>query len=267
MLKLTKLSIISSVLVFSIASLDLQSDEGLIPLEHFACKSNFNTFKLSPNGKKLMIINTIKDNVCDIEPDKSRRVEESMRFSGMMILDLETNETRTISNGSADDAVWGAGWLTDSRIWYQPRVKRGSKIDAYVKFAMNIDGSKKRIIEPGSRAYEAVYNVAHNDPDHIYVFNNSRRPSIMDYYKVNIHTGRRQVIAFGPDIGDMKGKAILGQIADPDGTPIGMLIDEGIERTLYEYDRDAKEWNVHFKFKCQEPGFVKKTQKSLLRNL
>lgn len=256
MLKLTKLSIISSVLVFSIASLDLQSDEGLIPLEHFACKSNFNTFKLSPNGKKLMIINTIKDNVCDIEPDKSRRVEESMRFSGMMILDLETNETRTISNGSADDAVWGAGWLTDSRIWYQPRVKRGSKIDAYVKFAMNIDGSKKRIIEPGSRAYEAVYNVAHNDPDHIYVFNNSRRPSIMDYYKVNIHTGRRQVIAFGPDIGDMKGKAILGQIADPDGTPIGMLIDEGIERTLYEYDRDAKEWNVHFKFKCQEPGFV-----------
>ena len=245
-----------SAILFSTISLNAFAEEGLIPLEHFACKSNFNEFKLSPDGKTLMIINTNKDNVCDIEPDKSLRVEESMRFSGMMLVNLETNETRRVSNGNAEDAVWGAGWLNNDRIWYQPRVKKGSKIDAYVKFAVNTDGSRRRIIEPGSRSYEAVYNIALDDPKHIYVFNNSRRDQIFDYYKVNVYSGKRNLIARGPDIGDMKGKAILGQIADPDGYPRGILIDEGIDRTLYEYDRDNKEWKVHFTFRCQEPGFV-----------
>ena len=35
-----------------------------------------------------------------------------------------------------------------------------------------------------------------------------------------------------------------------------MLIDDGIKRILYMYDKDSKEWYEHFTFNCQEPGFT-----------
>ena len=48
------------------------ADDRLIPLEHFACYSNQNSFSISPDGKHMLIQNTKKDNVCDIMQDKSQ---------------------------------------------------------------------------------------------------------------------------------------------------------------------------------------------------
>ena len=62
--------------------------------------------------------------------------------------------------------------------------------------------------------------------------------------------------SLGPNISNMKGKAMLGDLMDPETKmPMMMLIDDGIDRIIYEYDQSKKEWSEHFKYKCQEPGY------------
>ena len=35
-----------------------------------------------------------------------------------------------------------------------------------------------------------------------------------------------------------------------------MLVDVGLDRVLYEYDANEKQWKEHFRFACQQPGFT-----------
>ena len=250
-----KLNLFLTIFIsFAIIS-NLNAYENAIPNKYFACKGNFNNFSISPDGKYLLITNTIKDNVCDIMEDKSQPVEDGMYDRGLILLDLETMKSKTISKGSQDDQVSGAGWLSNDRIWYRPSYKMGQGARSIVTFAINIDGSQKKIIHQGTSG-QYIYNTALDDPKHVYVYNNERRPTIFDFYRLNIYTGVKKRIAMGPDIGDMKGKAFLGSINYPDGTPLGVLIDEGITRTMYKYNQSNKEWETHFQFNCQEPGFA-----------
>lgn len=225
------------------------------PLEHFACKSNSASFSISPNGKYMLIQNTRRDNKCDIEQDYSRYAEDETYDRGLILMNLDTKETTMLSSGKEGGRISNAGWLNNNRIWYEPRYMMGQKKIA--RFAMNLDGSKKRTIyEYGTGSSSVVYDLAFDDPEHIYVLNNERRPFIYDYFRINIYTGKKETIAFGPSIGDMRGVATLGRITDTDGYPLGILLDHGLKRVLYEYKKEKKEWVEHFSFNCQEPGFV-----------
>ena len=241
---------------FFLSSFNLEAYEE-IPNEQFACYSNFNDMMVSPDGRHLLIINTVKDNICDIEQDKVKRVEDSMRDRGLLLLDLDTMETTMISDGSSEGGINGAGWLSSTRIWYTPRYKTGQDIDSRVTFAMNIDGSRRTIIKKGGYWYQSIYDYDYDDPNHVYVQTNERRQVIFDYYRLNIFTGKKTRIACGPDIGNMKGKAVLGSLNDFETKlPLGMLIDVGLDRVLYAYNSSNKEWEEHFRFACQQPGFT-----------
>ena len=241
---------------FFLSSFNLEAYEE-IPNEQFACYSNFNSMMVSPDGRHLLIINTVKDNICDIEQDKVKRIEDSMRDRGLLLLDLDTMETTMISDGSSEGGINGAGWLSSNRIWYTPRYKTGQDIDSRVTFAMNIDGSRRTVIKKGGYWYQSIYDYDYDDPNHVYVQTNERRQVIFDYYRLNIFTGKKTRIAYGPDIGNMKGKAVLGSLNDFESKlPLGMLIDVGLDRVLYAYNSSNKEWEEHFRFACQQPGFT-----------
>ena len=242
--------------LFFLSSFNLEAYEE-IPNEQFACYSNFNSMMVSPDGRHLLIINTVKDNICDIEQDKVKRIEDSMRDRGLLLLDLDTMETTMISDGSSEGGINGAGWLSSNRIWYTPRYKTGQDIDSRVTFAMNIDGSRRTVIKKGGYWYQSIYDYDYDDPNHVYVQTNERRQVIFDYYRLNIFTGKKTRIAYGPDIGNMKGKAVLGSLNDFETKlPLGMLIDVGLDRVLYAYNSSNKEWEEHFRFACQQPGFT-----------
>ena len=122
---------------------------------------------------------------------------------------------------------------------------------------MNIDGSRRTIIKKGGYWYQSIYDYDYDDPNHVYVQTNERRQVIFDYYRLNIFTGKKTRIAYGPDIGNMKGKAVLGSLNDFETKlPLGMLIDVGLDRVLYAYNSSNKEWEEHFRFACQQPGFT-----------
>lgn len=252
--------IMLSVAILFIGSFshNILAQDGLIPLEHFACAPNRNSFSISPDGKHMLIRNTMKENECDIMQDKSQPVEDEYYLRGLMLIDLETMKSKIISRGTASDAVNSAGWLNNERIWYSPRYKQGQGVKSQVVFAVNLDGSKRKLIrqsESWSDRFQ-IYNYNMSDPENVFEMNNTRRPFVYDYYKLNVYTGKKTLIARGPDMGDMKGIATIGQSMYPDGMPMGVLLDKGLDRVLYRYMKDSKEWVEHFSFKCQEPGFV-----------
>ena len=255
---LIKFFSITFALISSFSAVNLFSDEGLIPIEYFACAPNRNSFSISPDGKHMLIINTMKDNKCDIMQDKSQPVEDEYYMRGMMLLDLETMESKVISRGSAEDGVTSAGWLNNDRIWYRPRYKQGQGIKSVAVFAVNLDGTKRKLIRQHESFTDQfqIYNYKMSDPEIVFEMNNQRRPFVYDYYQLNVYTGKKKLIARGPDFGDMKGKATLGQSFYPDGMPMGVLIDDGLDRIMYEYNPDTKDWVEHFRFQCQKPGFV-----------
>ena len=249
------LSVLSLLITFGLMNQNISAFDDSTPLEHFACRSNQASFSISPDGKHMLIQNTIKDNVCDIEQDYSKYVEDEAYDNGLILWNLDTGETKTLSQGKDSDKISAAGWLNNNRIWYRPAYKMGQK--KIVTKAMNLDGKRQKIIlERNAGSSSEVYDIAYDDPEHIYILNNERRPFIYDYFKLNVYTGKKETIAFGPSIGDMRGVATLGQVTDTDGYPLGILLDHGLERILYEYKKDSKEWVEHFSFNCQEPGFV-----------
>ena len=141
------------------------------PLEHFACRSNQASFSISPDGKHMLIQNTIKDNVCDIEQDYSKYVEDEAYDNGLILWNLDTGETKTLSQGKDSDKISAAGWLNNNRIWYRPAYKMGQK--KIVTKAMNLDGKRQKIIlERNAGSSSEVYDIANDDPEHIYILNN-----------------------------------------------------------------------------------------------
>ena len=233
-----------------------QNDDNFIPAEQFVCLSNPVSFQISPDGKHMLITNTNKDNVCDIEQDKVKQIEDSFYDRGLLLMNLDTKETTMLSDGSLESGISSAGWLNNDRIWFRPRYKMGQNMKSFATYAMNIDGTKRTAIKEGGRWQQIIYNKDYSDPSNIYVITNERRDVIFDFYKLNIYNGVKKRIALGLDVGDMKGKAILGYLADTDNQPLGLVIDDGAKRIIYMYDKDKRKWDNHFSFNCQEPGFL-----------
>ena len=139
-------------LIFSVAliftSVSLLGYER-IPNEQFACYSNFNKMMVSPDGRYLLIRNTVKNNECDVEKEKEKGVEDEMYDRGLLLLDLDSMETTMLSDGSDGGGVSDAGWLSSNRIWYTPRYQTGKTMKSMATFAMNIDGTRRTIIKEG----------------------------------------------------------------------------------------------------------------------
>ena len=143
-----------------------------------------------------------------------KAAEDDTYLRGLLLLDLETMESKVISNGTNSDAISASGWLNNDRIWYAPRYKRGQGTKGRVVFAVDLDGTKRKLI----RQYQSwtdrfeIYNFDLSDPEHVYEMNNQRRAFVYDYFKLNVYTGKKTLIARGPDMRDMKGIATLRNI-------------------------------------------------------
>ena len=255
---LTKLFLITLFLNVS----SLNAFDYPISAEELSCRSADPSFSISPSGKYLAIMTVDKENVCDIEPDRSEYVEDGMWRNGLTIVDLDTWEQRMLSDGSQGESISGFRWASDTRFlyWTDPRSTGvGKRGNAYTIFAMDIDGKNRTNLLSVNPAVEGgssfgIYYMDMNDPDHIYVYWNNRRPRVADYYKLNIYTGKPELIAFGPDIGDRE--VIWNTIEDKNAMPAAVLTDVGIEKVLYTYNQETREWSEHYRYSCQNPHYT-----------
>ena len=78
----------------------------------------------------------------------------------------------------------------------------------------------------------------------------------MNFYKMNIMTGKKKLLAIGFVPKNAKGDRVYGTYRDQEGYPIATLVDECLDRVIYTYDKDTQEWSEHVRFTCQQPSFT-----------
>ena len=116
-------------------------------------------------------------------------------------MDLETKKPIILS-GTADYArIVQFFWLNDDRIGFYKQPTRG--LDAYDLWAIDIDGKNLKKLVPGKweDGYATGARVSFlmdDDPDHVLVEYNKRRPKYTDIYKLNIYSGRLTTLAIDP---------------------------------------------------------------------
>ena len=261
---MSKKLLISFLLIFSINN--IASEEWYeLPNEVWSCWGDTPSFSISPNGKYLAIQRSPREDVCDIEQDKIKGVEEEMTYQSLTFIDLETMQSRVFSDGIGEKSIYGFQWMSDERFIYRPGLTnaKGRNMNALVTIAVNVDGSKRKIIGQqemkggqGSWTGMSVVDRLDSDPKHVIVSSNERRAFRNDFYKMNIFTGKKNLMAIGFVPKNAKGDRVYGTYRDQEGYPIATLVDESLDRVIYTYDKDSKEWSEHIRFTCQQPSFT-----------
>ena len=155
-----------------------------LPNEVWSCWGDTPTFSISPNGKYLAIMRSPREDVCDIEQDKIKGVEDEMTYQSLTFIDLETMQSRVFSDGVGEKSIYGFQWESDDRFIYRPGLTnaKGRNMNSLVTFAVNVDGSKRKIIGKqemkggqGSWTNISVVDRLDSDPEHVIVTSNERR--------------------------------------------------------------------------------------------
>ena len=247
------------LLLFSLVA---QTDNS-IPAEHLACYPNSYQISMSPDGKYLAIVGPPRANVCDIEPDLRKYVEEDYRGGQLNLFDLKTGKIKTLTSGTGNGSVSNVRWVNNNRLVFNtnPTNSSAKTLSGYAMWGMNLDGSKKRKLWEATVKYDSGYggiiepvvtSLLREDEDHIMIRVNDRRSSVYDYYKLNINNGSKQRIAIGPDL--EKGEWTDRHITN-NGYPVAQVSNFEDEWRLWKYNEETDNWAIHYSNKCQEPTF------------
>ncbi len=207
-----------------------------LPLETFFKKPQYAGFQLSPDGNNVGVLAPINDRL------------------NIVVIDLNNRELTPVT-GIKDQDVSGFIWANNERLLFFMD-KDGS--ESFGIFAVNKDGSMARtLVQPlasqlskGQRVirFTQLLDVLEKDQDHVLVVNNDRRASYPDVYKMNIVTGRKQLVQRNPG-------NVTGWITDWDGNIIGANYTDGVEGGFQMLNKETGEWEEYTRGRYDEPGY------------
>ena len=225
-----------------------------IPVEEFFCDSALSGVTLSPDGKKYAALVPINGPACAVEEDDD---PQSARV--LLVMDLETKKPIILS-GTADYArIVQFFWLNDERIGFYKQPTRG--LDAYDLWAIDIDGKNLKKLVPGKwedgyATGASVSFLMDDDPDHVLIEYNKRRPKYTDIYKLNIYSGRLTTLAIDPVLGN---NTLMGWAIDQQGNVRGYMAMDGLKYKLYHRNDVNKDFELLREFTYQEAMFMPQT--------
>lgn len=237
--------ILGSVLTF-----DLKADDS-IPVEHFWCDSAMTSGTLSPNGKYFAAMIPASGPKCSINQDE----DSNQSAKVLLVIDLETNKPNVLSGTSAGATIVGFTWLNNSRIAFYRQPQAG--LDAYSMWAINIDGTKPKLLvrgkwEDGYPTGANLLDLLEEDDRHVLVGYNKRRPTVTDVYKLNIFSGKLSMVAKDPK---KDGQTSMGWAVDQQGVVRGYAAVKGLYTYLYHRNDGDSDFELLRKFKFQDPSF------------
>ena len=117
-----------------IASVNVTSEDYYeLPNEVWSCWGDTPSFSISPNGKYLAIQRAPREDVCDIEQDKVKQIEDETRYRSLTFIDLETMQSKVFSDGVGEKSIYGFQWISDDRFIYRPGLmnSKGRNMNAF----------------------------------------------------------------------------------------------------------------------------------------
>ncbi|ACB73995.1 S9 family peptidase [Opitutus terrae] len=163
-----------------------RAEDSLIPIEHFVRDLTFDEIKVSPDGSKVAALSKWKEHL------------------NLYVIDLKTKEPKMLT-GLTTMSVGGVHWVGNNRLIFTG-VKDGSLTGGL--FAIDADGKNSRALNEsaeqqgsrGSHVYRDVEIISRygKSTDEILVASNERRLQEPDAYRMNVHTGKKRLVAMNP---------------------------------------------------------------------
>jgi dipeptidyl aminopeptidase/acylaminoacyl peptidase len=174
-----------------------------IPLKDFFKNAEKTGYQLSPDG----------EHIAYLAPFKSRMNIHVRPING-------TDETRVTSVEDRD--ISGFIWGSDSRILYMRDF--GGDENFHI-LATNIDGTNDNDLTPFDGVRAQFIDELEDDDDYIIVGLNKRNPQIFDPYRLNIETGKLDMIAENPG-------NITSWMTDHDGKLRLAIATDGVNESI-----------------------------------
>jgi len=173
----------------------LQSGElpPLLPVRTFVANTDYNgQYRISPDGKKL-----------------AWKAVSGVR-EALFVKNLDSGAVTVIPHKG------GFQWAQDSRHLFFGKDQKGNENYHVMMLDVELPDRPARDLTPYDHVRAGVNRVIQTDPAHVLIVHNRRDPKVFDLVKVELASGKEEVVAINP--GD-----ITRWLTDRDGTLLGRL--------------------------------------------
>jgi len=211
--RIISLLVVASIFIFGCAP--QEELPRLIPMKDFFRNPESAGFGLSPDGSHLAFLKSW-ENRLNVHVQKIGE-EEVTRITGAMERDI------------ADYF-----WANNNRIAY---VQDTAGDENFRLYAVNIDGSDIKELTPFEKVRVELVDRLKNDDEHMLISMNKRNPRVFDVYRININSGKMNMIAQNPG-------NIMDWHTDHDGNLRVAVTSDGVNTSVLYRDAEKDKFQT-----------------------
>jgi dipeptidyl aminopeptidase/acylaminoacyl peptidase len=211
--RIISLMVVASVFVFGCAP--QEELPRLIPMKDFFRNPESAVFDLSPDGSHLAFL----------KPWENRL--------NVHVQKIGKEEVTRITSATERD-IAGYIWANNNRIAY---VQDTAGDENFRLFAVNIDGSDLKELTPFKKVRVGIIDELENDEEHMLISMNKRDPRLFDAYRININSGKMEMIAQNPG-------NIVGWDTDHDGNLRIATTSDGVNTSVLYRDTEKDKFQT-----------------------
>ncbi len=212
-----------------------------IPVEDFFKNPERSAFLLSPDGNRLAFL----------APYQSRK----------NIFVQELGDTKTVRRLSSvtDRDLSGFFWVNNDYLVY---VRDDGGDENFHLFSIKYDGSEEKNLTPFAGVKVNIIDDLEDDEEHLLIATNQRNPQIFDPYRLNIKTGKLEILAENPGnitnwITDHEGKLRIAIATDGVNSSILYRKEEtDMFRSVLQTDFKQTVMPMYFDFEGKEEVYA-----------
>jgi len=211
--RIISLLVVASIFIFGCAP--QEELPRIIPMKDFFRNPESARFGLSPDGSHLAFLKSW-ENRLNVHVQKIGE-EEVTRITGAMERDI------------ADYF-----WANNNRIAY---VQDTAGDENFRLYAVNIDGSDIKELTPFEKVRVELVDRLKNDDEHMLISMNKRNPRVFDVYRININSGKMNMIAQNPG-------NIMDWHTDHDGNLRVAVTSDGVNTSVLYRDAEKDKFQT-----------------------
>jgi len=211
--RIISLLVVASIFIFGCAP--QEELPRLIPMKDFFRNPESAVFGLSPDGSHLAFL----------KPWENRLNVHVQKIG---------EEESTCITGATERDIAGYFWANNNRIAY---VQDTSGDENFRLYAVNIDGSDLKELTPFEKVRVELIDRLKNDDEHILISMNKRNPRVFDVYRININSGKMNMIAQNPG-------NIMGWDTDHDGNLRIAVTSDGVNTSVLYRDTEKDKFQT-----------------------
>jgi dipeptidyl aminopeptidase/acylaminoacyl peptidase len=143
-------------------------------------------------------------------------------------------EEATRITGATERDIAEYFWANNNRIAY---VQDTAGDENFILYAVNIDGSDLKELTPFEKVKVKLIDKLKNDDEHMLISMNKRNPRLFDVYRININSGKMNMIAQNPG-------NIVGWQTDHDGNLRIAVTSDGVNQSVLYRDTEKDKFQT-----------------------